>query len=175
VKKFGNFPKWIWENSQKKSAMADQPMRIAMTIETTAMANVNRLDMGQAVTLLARGRCRMSSLVAIDTGEPTVIGCGRGQIVGLLLMTGPAGLPGKITGWDNRQRLVGGMTAPAFGLRLVRRMGFMAFQTTGNLVVPAMAAITKQLGMPTAGAGHLPPHLRVTGQAFPSRRLDRIT
>lgn len=70
--------------------MADQLLRIHMTLQALPVLAINRLGMRQTMTSLANGNRRMLALVAISTVYPTIIRVRISKIAGNICMTNPA-------------------------------------------------------------------------------------
>lgn len=70
--------------------MADQLVRIHMTLQTLPVLPMNRLGMRQAMTILANWNGRMLALVAIGTVYPSMIRVRISQVARNFSMTNPA-------------------------------------------------------------------------------------
>lgn len=70
--------------------MADQLVRIHMTLQTLPVLTMNRLGMRQAMAILTSRNGKMRALVAIGTVYPTMIRIRISQITCNICMTTPA-------------------------------------------------------------------------------------
>ena len=105
----GDFPNsWLWD-----LLIADQPIRIAVTLQTIAVLAVNRLCVWQSVTILAACQAGMLDLVTIDTVEAAVVGVGLSESNDLVFVTGVTERSRDIAGRNNFQGLMGRMALGA--------------------------------------------------------------
>jgi len=134
--------------------MADQPVRVTMTVKTAAMLTVNDLPVRQTMALLASGCRGVSPLMAICAVDAAMAGLGCGKVVCGLLVTNPALRVRHVSDRDDHQRLMGGMTATAIRLSLSRLVPLVAIQAVWYFLVSGMTAVAEQPGMPAGLRSH---------------------
>lgn len=141
-------------------------MRIDVAVHAFRKFLVDRVAMGQTVTVLTLGNRRMLSFVAVNAVQLAVFGCGFAQLVGNIPVTGAAESNRGIFRGNDSERFMRIMTGQAIGGLLTFFMGLMAFRAVRDPAMHIMTEGTGLFGMLALVFGNPLKFLCMTGAAF---------